>query len=98
MWTHEEALGALTRARPRLVECRDREVGSGVCVGGLLKGQDLDGFSARTDMRVQEYLPGFSTRAGSGLVQCRDRDVGSGIYVGGFNKGRSWLVQCRGEM
>ena len=73
-------------------------MGSGVGAGGLLKGQDLDWFSAGTDRRGQEYLPGFSTRAGSSLVQCRDRDVGSGIYVGGFHKGMSWLIQCRGEM
>ena len=58
MWTHEYALGALPRARPRLVERRDRAVGSGVGAGGLLKGQDLDWFSAGTDRRGQACLSG----------------------------------------
>ena len=88
MWTHEYALGALPRARPRLVERRDRAVGSGVGAGGLLKGQDLDWFSAGTDRRGQEYLPGISTRAGSSRVQCRDQPAGPGMFVRGVEQGR----------
>ena len=37
MWGQKYELGDLTRAGPRLVQCSDREVGSGAFSGGLSK-------------------------------------------------------------
>ena len=34
MWVQEYLPGSSTRAGPSLVHCRDRDVGSGICVGG----------------------------------------------------------------
>ena len=77
--------GTLARARPRLVNCRVPDAGSGAFAGGLIKGLTPP-TSVQRRRGVQEDVLGTLTGARPRLAKCRDRDVGSGAFACGFSK------------
>ena len=68
-WPQEPVLWDPIRGRPRLVQCSDREVVSGVCVGSSKQGQDQDSFNAVTEMWAQAHSPMASASAWPSLIQ-----------------------------
>ena len=68
-WPQESVLWDPIRGRPRLVQCSDREVVSGVCVGSSKQGQDQDSFNAVTEMWAQAHSPMASASAWPSLIQ-----------------------------
>ena len=94
MWTQEHLPVASASAWPRLVQCREWDIGSGVFVRVLNKGRTPPGSVQGPRYRLRNVCSW--ARAGHSLVQWRDRDVASGVWIGGSNKGMTYIGSGQG--